>query len=96
MVVEGANKDRGAAARNADRSPTKAGTDQRRESPAPVSESPGAEHEARLPVRHKLHCEAPAGVADPITTVPSEVDCLYPGGWIVLVSRKVQHAVKLG
>lgn len=51
-------------------------------------ESPGAEHEARLPVRHKLHCEAPTGVADPITTWPSEVWCLYPGGWVVLVSRK--------
>src|SRR5947207_1452715 len=36
--------------------------------------SPGAEREARLPVRHKLHCEAPTGVADPITSGSSEVD----------------------
>jgi hypothetical protein len=35
--------------------------------------SPGAEHEARLPVRHKPHCEALTGVADPITTWSSEL-----------------------
>jgi hypothetical protein len=29
---------------------------------------------ARLPIRHKLYCEAPTGVADPKTTWPSEVD----------------------
>ena len=54
---------------------------------APPRESPGAEHEARLPVRQKPHCEALSGVADPITTWPRKVDRLYPGGWIVLVSR---------
>ena len=37
------------------------------------SVSPGAGHEARLPVRQKPYCEAPTGVADPITTWSSEV-----------------------
>ena len=32
---------------------------------------PGAK--ARLPVRHEFHCEAPAGVADPVTTWPGGV-----------------------
>src|SRR5439155_8945815 len=50
--------------------------------------SPGAGHEARLPVRQKLHCEAPTGVADPVTTWSSESGRLYPGGRVVLVSRK--------
>ena len=36
--------------------------------------SPGAEGKARLPVQKELHCEALTGVADPITTWPSEVD----------------------
>jgi hypothetical protein len=40
---------------------------------------------SRPPVRDKPHCEALAGVADPVTTWPSEVDCLYPGGRVVLV-----------
>ena len=75
---------KGATARNADRSVPK---DQSRSAAwdvAPVREaamcsppqprvSPGAEREARLPVRHKLYCEAPTGVADPITTWSSEV-----------------------
>src|SRR4051794_24319954 len=43
--------------------------------------------EARLPVRQKLHCEAPAGVADPVTTLVQRDGCLYPGGRVVLVSR---------
>jgi hypothetical protein len=30
--------------------------------------------EVRLPVRHKLYCEAPTGVADPKTTSSSEFD----------------------
>ena len=38
-----------------------------------MGESPGAEREARLPVRHKPYCEALSGVADPITTWPSAV-----------------------
>jgi hypothetical protein len=90
-----ANQNRGKPARSADRSAPMR--------PEPISGvgrlprrvSPGAEREARLPVRQKLHCEALSGVADPITTVPREVDRLYPGGWIVLVSRILQHAVKL-
>ena len=32
------------------------------------SVSPGAGNESRLPVRHKLYCEALTGVADPVTT----------------------------
>jgi hypothetical protein len=32
----------------------------------------------------------------PITTWPSEVERLYPGGRVVLVSRKSQHAAELG
>jgi len=40
----------------------------------PSGISPGAEHEARLPVRHKLYCEALPGVADPITTGSGEMD----------------------
>jgi hypothetical protein len=50
--------------------------------------SPGAEHKARLPVRHKPYCEAPTGVADPRTTLVQRGRCLYPGGRVVLVSRK--------
>jgi len=83
---------KGATTRNADRSVPK---DQSRSAAwdvAPVREAaivltpanrvyprePSAE--ARLPVRHKLYCEAPTGVADPITTGSSEVGRLYPGG----------------
>jgi hypothetical protein len=36
-------------------------------------DSPGAGTRFRLPVRHKLHCEAPTGVADPKTTWSSEL-----------------------
>ena len=43
--------------------------------------SPGAGQRARPPVRHKLYCEAPTGVADPITTWPSgEVASTQEGG----------------
>jgi RNA polymerase sigma factor (sigma-70 family) len=70
--------------------------DQRRGTRRPAVNPREPSGEARLPVRQKPHCEALTGVADPKTTVPSEVDCLYPGGWVVLVSRKVQHAAELG
>src|ERR671933_1293505 len=46
---------------------------------------PGAK--ARRPVRQKLRCEAPAGVADPVTTWAQRGGCFYPGGRVVPVSR---------
>src|SRR5262249_52805103 len=48
--------------------PARSGADQRRGAARPGGVSPGAEREARLPVLHEPHCEAPTGVADPLTT----------------------------
>src|SRR5688572_18893672 len=38
--------------------------------------SPGAGHEARLPARQKLACEAPTGAADPVTALVRQVGLL--------------------
>ena len=52
------------------------------------SVSPGAGHEARLPVRQKLYCEDSHWSGRPKNHWFQRGCCLYPGGRVVLVSRK--------
>src|SRR5262249_8857435 len=57
--------------------------------------SPGAGREARLPVQQELRCEAPTGVADPITTWSGGLVASARGGRTVPVSRKAHHTGEL-
>src|SRR5262245_43362276 len=86
--------DRGDAARNADRT-AGADSDQRRgpRAPAVIPREPSL-RPAPGPTEAPLRSTHWSG--RPKTTVPSEEICLYPGGRVVLVSRMLQHAVKLG
>src|SRR5207253_11397658 len=61
----------------------------RRRDPPGAGSSPPPGHKnsaAKRPLEWPSQC----------TTWSSESTCLYPGGWIVLASRKSQHATELG
>src|SRR5262249_21812953 len=61
----------------------------RRRDPPGAGSSPAPGHKnsaATRPLEWPTQC----------TTWSSESTCLYPGGWIVLASRKSQHGTELG